>query len=317
MLRSIFTNLSTRRSTNSPAKRSTFSPRLEALEDRLVPAITFHADAQSVTVDGDYWGNDTLVVRAMADGSHTVTDTAGTTITAPAGKSLRVYTHNGDDVVLYRAGDLNGVTSAVFIDLGQGNNNFSAAFGGDLRNGANVFLAVQAWEGADVMNVYGTEFAPNRNGDHVADGSTINTGGLLIDSTSHLNVAMFGGGGADIMHFAYDGELDGHLGLEMSGDAGDDFVGASLTVRERSTGQIGNFEDGRSGSALVEGGAGSDTLAFHIDDHSDHHVAIDAAIDGDYILHLMLNKSPFDKDTASHTSNVAVMECEVVTLQTY
>jgi hypothetical protein len=128
---------------------------------------------------------------------------------------------------------------------------------------------------------------------------------------------MKGGGGVDLMHFAYDGELDGALGLYMSGGDGDDWVGASVLLRASSTGQIGGeFQNALLGAASVEGDGGSDHLAFHIDDRSDHHVNIDALIDGDNDFTRFVNKSPFDWDTASHTSNVRVQNCDTINLRT-
>src|SRR5262245_17886892 len=86
MLRSIFAKLFGHQPAGSRAKRASFSPRLEALENRLVPTLSVHSTATAVFVDGDYWGNDNLTVRAFGDGSYAVEDGTGVSISVAAGK---------------------------------------------------------------------------------------------------------------------------------------------------------------------------------------------------------------------------------------
>ena len=237
----------------NPFRSKSFRPTLEALENRLMPTLSFYSIGNTVVVEGDYWGDDNLVLRAFGDGSYSVADGGGATISVPAGKTLYLNTYLGNDTVRYIGGHFGGslqaINSHVVVDLGEGNDKFLGTFNRDIENGAHVALTVFGEGGNDMIAVYGTAVAPRRSGDNLTDGTAINTNGLYIDSASTLEVAVEGGFGKDKIFLDYDGRLDGFIDLHLSWKGGDDFIAATLNVRQGSLGHVGTADE----SASVEG----------------------------------------------------------------
>jgi len=318
MLRSILSQLNTRRPAGSGAKRATFKPQVETMESRLMPSVSVHSSGHDSYVDGDYLGNDNLTVRAFGDGSYKVEDNTGHAVSVPAGQKLHVYTHFGDDTVRYVTGDFNSATIANFapsdveVDLGEGNDKFTGTINKDIGFLNEVILNVHGQGGDDMIALYGTQVAPHRSGDNLTDGKAINTNGLLIDGSSHLAVGLFGDGGNDRIFFDYDGVLHGNLDLELNGGSCNDHIEAKANIRAGSLGFFGNTGFLQTNQlARVDGGSGNDSLAFRIFDHSGGHVDIQAVIRGRIATDLT---SVFDHDAALHTSNVSVVLCDVVNL---
>jgi hypothetical protein len=315
MLRSLFTMLFSSRPVGSRAKLATFKPQLEAMESRLVPTVSLHVSGNDAYVDGDYWGNDNLTVRAFGDGSYKVEDNAGHSVLVNgAGMKLHVNTYWGNDTVRYVTGDFNSATIAdhaasdVDVDLGEGNDKFTGTINKDIGFLNQVILNVHGSGGDDMIAVYGTAVAPNRSGDNITNGKAINTGGLFIDGSSHLAVGIFGDGGNDRLFFDYDGVLNGNLDLEVDGGSGNDHIEAKSNIRAGSLGFFGNTGFLQTNQlARVDGGSGNDSLAFRIFDHSNGQVDIQAVIRGRVATDLT---SVFDSDAALHTSNVSVVLCQ-------
>lgn len=300
MFRSTLAKLFPARRTGS-SRRSPFSPRLEALDSRLVPT-TVTSDATFYYVDGDYWANDSLVVIAHGGGGFTVTDAAGLGFTIPAGKELKVRTHFGNDVVRYATdGTFSGTDSRVSVDLGEGNDRFTGTLNRDLTNGTFLKVDVRGTGGNDLITLYGTPTAPTRANDHLTDGLAINTGGMSISATSELQAYLDGGGGDDRILFDYEGDLDGEVHLLAEGRDGNDEVGADLTLNGSSTGLL---------DAWVEGDGGSDILRLRVFDFSGGNVDVDADIYGDDDLAMWPDY--LSNDEAFHTGNVTVYRCEIV-----
>ncbi len=318
MLRSIFTTLFASRPAGSRAKRATFKPQVETMESRLVPSVTMHSSGHDTYVDGDYLGKDNLTVRAFGDGSYKVEDNKGHSVSVPTGQKLHVYTHFGDDTVRFVTGDFNSATIANFapsdvvVDLGEGNDKFLGTINKDIGFLNQVIVNVLGQGGDDMIALYGTQVAPTRSGDNITDGKAINTGGLFIDGSSSLAVGLFGDGGNDKIFFNYDGQLIGHMDMELNGGSGNDHVEARANIR---LGSLGVFGD--TGSLLtnqlarVDGSSGNDNLIFKVVDHSNGHVDINAVIRGRVPTDLT---AAFDHDTAKHSANVNVLQCDTVTL---
>jgi hypothetical protein len=321
MLRSIFTTLFASPPAGTQTKRATFKPQVETMESRLVPTVSIHSSGHDSYVDGDYWGSDTLVVRAFGDGSYKVEDNQGHSVTAPAGQKLHVYTHFGNDTVRYVTGDFNSATIANFapsdveVDLGEGNDKFTGTINKDIGFLNQVILNVHGRGGNDMIAVYGQPLAPKRSGDNLTDGLAINSGGLFIDGSSSLEVNIFGDGGNDKLFFNYDGQLIGNLDMELDGGSGNDHVEARANIQAGSLGVFG--QTGAHGVmettqlARVDGSSGNDMLIFAIADHSNGHVDINAVIRGRVPTDIT---AAFDYDKAKHTSNVNVLQCDYVHL---
>lgn len=321
MLRSIFSKLSTRRPATSRAKRATCKPQVELMESRLVPTVSIHSSGHDSYVDGDYFGNDNLTVRAFGNGSYKVEDNQGHSVTAPAGQKLHVYTNFGNDTVRFVTGDFNSATIANFapsevdVDLGEGNDKFTGTFNKDIGFLNHVIVNVHGQGGDDMIALYGQTVAPTRSGDNLTDGSAINTDGLLIDGSSSLEVGLFGDGGNDKIFFNYDGKLIGNMDMELDGGSGNDQVEARANIRAGSLGVFG--QTGAHGVmettqlARVDGSSGNDKLIFAVADHSNGHADINAVVRGRTPTDIT---AAFDYDTAKHTSNVNVLQCDSVTL---
>lgn len=278
-----------------PARRSSFTPRLEALDSRLVPT-SFSADANNYYIDGDYWADDTLTVRAHGGGGFTVTDAAGVEFTIPAGKELIVHTHFGNDVVRYATdGTFSGTDSRVYVDLGEGNDRFTGTLNRDLTNDSLLQVRVAGFGGDDLITLYGTPTAPVRANDRLTDGLAINAGGMSISGGSELRAYLNGGDGEDRVLFDYEGDLDGRIDLLAEGRGGDDEVGANLALHGSSSGSL----DG-----TIEGGTGSDSLTFRVVDFTDGDVDVDAEVYG--YQQVPWYPDVFSTDTVVRTANVTV-----------
>jgi hypothetical protein len=279
----------------SPARRPSVTPRLEALDSRLVPT-SFSSDANNYYIDGDYWADDALVVKAHGGGGFTVTDAAGVTFEIPAGKPLLIHTHFGNDVVRYATdGTFSGTFSYVYVNLGEGNDRFTGTLNRDLTNNSYLGVRVYGAGGNDLITLYGTPTAPAGANDHLTAGLAINAGGLLIAGSRELHATLEGGDGADRILFDYEGVLDGDIDLEAVGWSGDDEVGADLILHGTSSGRL----DGK-----IEGGGGSDSLRFRVVDFSDGDADVDADVYGNQESTLW--PDPFSTDTVVRTANVTV-----------
>lgn len=321
MFRSIFTTLFASQPAGSRAKRATFKPQVETMESRLMPSVSVHSSGHDSYVDGDYWGNDNLTVRAFGDGSYKVEDNQGHSVSVPSGMKLHVYTHFGDDTVRFVTGNFNSLTipnfapSDVDVDLGEGNDKFTGTFNKDIGFLNQVIVNVHGQGGDDMIALYGQPVAPIRSGDNLTDGSAINTGGLFIDGSSSLEVGIFGDSGNDKLFFNYDGQLIGNMDMELDGGSGNDQVEARVNIRAGSLGVFG--QTGAHGVmettqlARVDGSSGNDKLIFAVVDNSNGHVDVNAVIRGRVPTDLT---AAFDFDTAKHTSNVDVLRCDSVHL---
>lgn len=315
MFHSILTTLFSSRPADLRAKRATFKPRVETMETRLMPSISMHSSGSDTYVDGDYLGKDNFTVRAFGDGSYKVEDNKGHSVSVPVGQKLHVYTHFGDDKVRFVTGhfgaDANAplVDSNVEVDLGEGNDKFTGTINKDIRF-ANVVLNVLGQGGDDMIALYGTQVAPTRSGDNLTDGSAINANGLFIDTTGNLALGLFGDGGNDKIYFNYDGVLKGGIDMELDGGSGNDHIEARANIRAGSIGIFGNTGWLQTNQlARVDGSSGNDNLIFKVVDHSNGQVDINAVIRGRVPTDLT---AAFDNDTAKHSANVNVLQCDNV-----
>jgi hypothetical protein len=219
-----------------------FVPRVEALEDRQLLAVT-----ATVTTDG------TLTVRGGAEndrirlidngtsGVNNVTLVANgrTVMPGVAVSRIIVRTGGGNDTVKYNLDGVlaTGVSRSLFVDLGPGNNAFAAKLQGSLLARSSLSMNVNSGVGASAMSVSAT--------------SNIN-----IASTALLTMELSGGQtGPDMTQVNYRGQLSGTIILFGQGGAGDDRLGARMVLTPGSVGGI---------SAQYLGGPGDDTFSMNI-----------------------------------------------------
>jgi hypothetical protein len=251
--------------------------RVEPLPDRLVPAtFSYNSATDTLTVEGDYWGADSLVVLDHGDGTVTVTDQAGETVNFAEVDRLVVNTHWGNDVVRYKLDGTVVRDMSVEVDLGEGNDRFTGTLNRDISAYDRLHVGVVGHGGDDLITLYGTPTAPARANDHLTDGLAINDGGLRIGTGGELSVLLLGAGGNDRIFLDYQGDLDGILNFQLFGVDGEDTVSAVVRLQHGSAGQVGTSD----GAAWVDGWSGTDRLTFHVFDDSGAYRPVFAVIDG-------------------------------------
>ncbi len=283
----------------------------EALEGRRLMAA---AVAQVNVLETTTNGAPTLVVRGTnradaisvvdngtgAAGNITVSYGNGQTYTSTtAVTAVEILGQGGNDQVSYTlAGNL-AVARSVLVDLGAGNDHFTANIAGDISNaGGGLDLEAFGDAGNDVMAVNQTgsvaagTFVPYLEGD--AGNDTLSYAGTAnIASGAALNPEFSGGAGNDTIVSTESGQIVGNYlyNLSADGGAGNDSITDTINVGAGSTGLIGTDA---TRPAVIEGGTGNDALRFviHVDPAATA-TQVFAETDG----------GP-GKDTAQQTTNV-------------
>ena len=203
-----------------------FAPRLELLDDRIVPSCTIEQTGGLLRIEGDHKSN---VISIVDDGTTvTVTCDDGTAEEFTDVTEIEVRGGNGQDAVTYDltvADPAEGetgtaVTRTVDVKLGNGVDSFDGSVTGDLVDGSAVDVSVRGCNGKDVM-------AFDVAGDVAADAT--------------LDVLMKGGNGKDEALTSYAGILLGTLTWALEGGNGKDTLSVETT-----------FDAGSTGSADVE-----------------------------------------------------------------
>ncbi|HWE37421.1 MAG TPA: hypothetical protein VG406_12705 [Isosphaeraceae bacterium] len=264
----------------SRRRRVASGPGLEALEGRrLLAANASQVAFREVTSNGAtalvITGTNRADVIAIADdgtaaaGNVTVALGDGTTYTSRAAISeVEVLGKGGDDQVSYRlTGDLNSYR-AVLVDLGAGNDQFSANLGGAVANTDGLDLQVRGDSGNDNLAVNqsgattaGTAFV-YLEGDGGNDTITYHGNGAVASGAA-LVPGLSGGSGNDTITSDYSGQVDGNYiyNLASDGGAGNDVIADSIALAAGSTGTVG----AAAGTpAAVLGGPGNDQVRFSV-----------------------------------------------------
>jgi hypothetical protein len=232
----------------TPAGRtsSRFAPKLEALGDRIVPAVIPVVEGTTLILKGDSKANEVVIV----DDGTTLTITAdGDTVDVPEGvERIEVSLGSGDDTVTYElTGDLT-VARDLDVSLGNGKDEFTGSVEGNLLDGVALEVVARGMNGRDVLNF-----------DALGD---VGAGGLL-------SVALGGGNGVDTIGITFGGTLLGDLSLSGSGGNGKDAVSADATFGGTGIDET-TSEPIPGGNAEIEvlGGNGPDSLTLLVDDGS-------------------------------------------------
>jgi hypothetical protein len=271
-------------SPSRPASR-TFRLGLEALDDRLVPSVTFSvsADTHTVTVSGDN-GSNRIAIRNDGNGNLIIVGD-GVTRTFTGVDHLLVGTGNGADFVTYDQGSsTQSADTKRSFDLHV---LFGTPSGQDPRNKfiATVFGNVGFWDGAmhprqlelDVLGGSGTDNVYYHLNDmDVRTGSSFSIGADLFEGNDSVDIDM-------------DGEVDGTMDIEAEGYEGSDFLTIDLLLDSGSSGSV---------TAHEAGDEGNDSLELAIRQATGAHADVDAIIDGG--LELFTS----EHDVGRHTSNV-------------
>ena len=232
------TRVQTRRGLNR------FAPRLELLDDRIVPSCTIEQTGGILRIEGDNHSNTIEIV----DNGTTVTVTCDgetaeefTDVT-----EIEVRGDNGQDVVSYDLSIAEGTVEepAVAIDrtvdvkLGNGIDTFDGSVTGNLIADSSLDVSVKGCNGKDAISF-------------MVDGDVAE--GVALD------VLLKGGNGQDVILSSYAGMLLGTLTWDVTGGNGKDELTANMT-----------FDANSSGEAEVEvrGCRAPDTMTLQVDDNS-------------------------------------------------
>jgi hypothetical protein len=204
-----------------------------------------------------------------APGNVTVALGDGRTYTSQAAiTEVEVLAKGGDDQVSYTlAGDLTSYR-AVLVDLGAGNDQFSANLAGAIANSDGLDLQVNGDSGDDTLTATqagatedGTAFVYLDGGsgnDTIAYNGTgvVATGATLVPGLS-------GGSGNDTIASNYSGQVNGTYtyNLAIDGGAGNDDLTDNIHVAAGSVGSVGSAG---GTPAAVLGGPGNDQIHFNV-----------------------------------------------------
>ena len=261
-----------------------FAPRLEALEDRCLPAGIFTQLGGLLLITGTSGPDD---IRIGDAGTGQISVLSGLQTNPQIFNNvtrIRVRTLGGNDSVHY---DLLGTANtprSINVDLGAGNDRFVAFLNGNaLGAGADYRLAVNGGAGDDRLR-FDTGNDPNRTTvAQLSNGlsfpfaqNSVNGAGpprANIDLGAALRLALNGGSGNDTITVNYEGTLAGSpsptatpfptglltnpgtLTVLTSGGSGDDVIATSILADANSGGRI---------VAREFGGPGNDDLTLAV-----------------------------------------------------
>jgi D-aminopeptidase len=170
-----------------------FVPRLVSLDDRCLPTVTagIIPGTTILQVTGDDTANAVQITDDATAGVITVTgDGVTQTFDATAVESIVVNTLGGDDAVEYDLTGALATTRLVSVDLGQGDDTFTADVSAQV-SGAGTNLGISA------------------AGGHGADTFVLNAQGTTVSAEARMSVDFSGDAGHDSITFNYDpGFLD-------------------------------------------------------------------------------------------------------------
>jgi Ca2+-binding RTX toxin-like protein len=294
----------------SRKRRFATSLRLEPLEGRRLLAasasqVGIKEVATSGVVDLVITGTNKADVIGISDngtgaaGNITVSLGGGRTyVSQSAITVIQVKGQGGDDQVSY---DLNGDLTAartVLVDLGAGNDQFTANLNGAVANPTGLDLEAYGDAGNDQMTI--NQSGASQAGNVIAylDGGAGNdtltyNGTGNIASGASLLPGLSGGAGNDTLKSSYAGVDDGNYiyNLSIDGGAGNDNISDDVHLLAGSTGTVGS---GTATPAAVLGSAGNDQIRFAVEvDPGAAPAGVSAVVAGGT-----------GKDTVQHTSNV-------------
>jgi hypothetical protein len=147
-----------------PSNSRRFVPRLEPLDDRSLPSVSYSVLVTTLFVTGDAGANTIVISDAGTDSGIIVNGDGDPFVATTPISAIVVQTLGGDDTVIY---DLSGpltTTRLVSVDLGRGYDTFTANLNGQTVSGASTNLGITVdgrWGGdAMVLNAIGATVSP-------------------------------------------------------------------------------------------------------------------------------------------------------------
>src|SRR5262245_34025793 len=235
------------------SRSNRFIPRLEVLNERVLPSVTAQVDGGILRIIGDQRANEIVVNDNGTDGTDAITVTVdGTaldfTLTEAVTKVV-VRAGGQQDTVTYNlTGDF-ATTRTVDVWLGNQDDTFTGNLGAwAVTADGDLTLLAHGCNGQDVFDVTGTG---NVEGD--------------------LTVKLYGGNGKDDVGVDLAGLFTGNIDLFVFGGNGKDVVRGELTAATGSTGTV---------TAKVCGANGVDDLGLIVDGDGVDGLTVDAQLRG-------------------------------------
>jgi hypothetical protein len=262
-------------------RRAGIALRLERLDDRALPSVTFVETNGTLYVRGDQQAN-TIVIAddGSTNAGNIVVQADGQTYTSQTAiTKIQVNARNGDDSVEY---DLNFELMGertVKAYLGNGDDSFVAKVHANINDPAA--LTIRAWgnNGEDQLSFDGI--------------------GANVGLGSSLKVCFDGGNGKDNLNFDYSGALNGIATFNAQGGNGKDVVAGHLNVEPSENPET--HEDVPSTGSLTahfHGGNGVDDMTLQVTG-TDSLTSLDATLRGGH-----------GKDTFDTSANVKVIDSD-------
>ena len=237
-----------------PARRPTFRPALETLEDRWVPAVTVTQSGNVIFVVGSNAAEFVTVTDNGSDAAGSISISATglvvpfTSQAVPAGQviTVEVFTSGGNDLVLYNITNNLGIATGgrnLLVSLGKGNDTLRFRATEDVDIAAGKILTLNANGGAGEDRVSALYHGQMR-------------GTLSLMANGGLGVAR----DRVFIDQTFDGSSNGASSALALGGAGDDLLGVVIKrlgadVALSATGQMfggGGVDTGiRSSEVLI------------------------------------------------------------------
>lgn len=266
--------------------RNRYRPRIEALEDRSVPAVTHSVIGTTLTLRGDAGRNVIVINDNGANQGANLTVTAdGAPIVVPTFiNTIDINTFNGNDQVTYNlTGSLIGGFRNLNCILGRGDDQMFVNFNNNslLRNlfgpGSTFNVSTQGSDGNDTIRY--------------------NLAGTSVSQFSTLNLAANGQLGNDRIFVTQTGLVSGAVSADVRGGGGNDRFDLFFQAFQGSTGSYGLME--------LRGDGGGDNIRFRILTPANFG-NVDARIDGGPGAVFGLLSA---RNTCERTSNIITRRC--------
>ncbi|WP_435011030.1 hypothetical protein P12x_002322 [Tundrisphaera lichenicola] len=264
---------------DSRKRRVRAVPRLESLEGRQLMAANAQVGIKEVlnqgVLDLIITGTNKADVIQISDngtnlaGNITIALGGGRTYTSTGAVGMiEVLGKGGVDQINY---DLTGnllAARTVLVDLGSGNDAFTANLTGAIATADGLDLEAYGGTGNDRMTINQTGWMmagtvlPFLEGDSGNDTLTYNGSGVVGPGTTVLP-GLSGGAGNDKIQSKFAGVIAGNYiyNLTIDGGAGNDVISNDIRVMAGSPGTVGTDA---TTPAVVLGGAGNDKISYSL-----------------------------------------------------
>jgi hypothetical protein len=260
-----------------------FAPRVEALEERCVPACNFIVRGGTLFVTAPTSPTaapDTIVISDNGgNGANNVVGFCRAPFfpNVPISR-VQVNTHGSERVVYNLVGDLT-TARVVNAQLGGGDNSFQAVLRRNILTGGNLALNVAGGAGNDHLQAVmigslaaNAHLAINYSGGGGNDTLNVISATLVnVAAGATLDVNLNGGGRSDHIFSDYEGQMNGEYSVNETGGRAASGLFADVEFAPGST--------GRMGPSHFQGGPGNDKLTFIVHNQG-RVIALNNTLDG-------------------------------------